>query len=500
MSRPHRSALLLLVALPLLVAGCATLEPKLVEPPPPVAETWPIAATAAATTGAGATAAGTTPAADVGWRDFFTDPKLQQLIALALGDNRELRLAALDVERAQTQLRAQRSNLFPAVDATASETRQRFSAASLGSRGAGTFTQYAASVGVSYELDLFGKLRSADHAALERLLAQEETRRAVQLGLLGELARAYVTLAADRELERLARETLDSQQESFRLRTHEHDLGAISGLTLDQARTTVEAARVDLERYAGAIAVDTNALTLLVGAPFAAELLPAGLDAGAAALAPLPAGLPSEVLLRRPDVMAAEHRLRAANADIGVARAAFFPTISLTASTGYASDSLASLFTAGNRLWNFVPRLTAPLFHGGRLRAELKLAEIERDAAVAQYELTIQTAFREVADALALAASLARQVEAQQALVATSAEVYEIAQKRRELGRDSYLTVLDAQRSYYAAQQSLIALRLAQQANRATLYQALGGGWSEHSVPAEAGRGDPPPRDARHLD
>ena len=284
-------------------------------------------------------------------------------------------------------MRAQRSNLFPAVDATASETRQRFSAASLGSRGAGTFTQYAASVGVSYELDFFGKLRSADHAALERLLAQEETRRAVQLGLLGELARAYVALAADRELERLARETLDSQQESFRLRTHEHDLGAISGLTLDQARTTVEAARVDLERYAGAIAVDTNALTLLVGAPFAAELLPAGLDAGAAALAPLPAGLPSEVLLRRPDVMAAEHRLRAANADIGVARAAFFPTISLTASTGYASDSLASLFTAGNRLWNFVPRLTAPLFHGGRLRAELKLAEIERDAAVAQYEL-----------------------------------------------------------------------------------------------------------------
>ena len=478
MRRPPRFRLALVAALA--VAGC-TLEPHLKEPAPPVAKQWPIAPTTTSAEGAPA-------AADVGWQDFFTDPKLGKLIALALDNNRDLRLAALDVERARAQYRIERGALLPSIDLSASSTREKLPASSSFTGTPYTLSYYSIGVGTTaYQIDLFGRVRSASHAALQSYLALEETHRAVEITLLGELARAYLTLAADQELERLARETLASQQASLRLRTEEHDLGAISGLELAQAKTTVESARVDVERFAGNLALDRDNLTLLAGAPLDDDLLPAGLDGGVTALAPLPAGLPAEVLLRRPDVRSAEHQLRSANADIGVARAAFFPSITLTANAGYASRQLSSLFDAGNRLWTFVPQLTAPIFHGGRLMASLKVAKVNRDAAVAQYEKAIQSGFREVADALALAASLGREIDAQQALVAAAGDAYRLAGERRELGLDSFLTVLDAQRTLYAAQQGLISLRMAEQSNRATLYQALGGGWRATTAVAADG-------------
>ncbi len=467
-----RLASALLAALAL--AGC-TLEPHLTKPEPPVAKAWPIAPTSTPETKTAATA-------DLGWRDFFTDPRLQKLIALSLENNRDLRLAALDVERARAQYRIQRSALVPSLDLTGSSTRQKLPASSSFTGTPYTLSYFSAGIGITaYELDLFGRLRSANHAALESYFALEETHRAVEISLLGELARAYLTLGSDQELERLARETLSNQEEELRIRTREHDLGAISGLDLDLAKTAAESARVDVERYAGQIAQDVNALTLLVGSPVDPTLLPSGFDAAETSLAPLPAGLPADVLLRRPDVLAAEHQLRSANADIGVARAELFPSITLTGSAGYASGELSSLFTAANRTWAFIPRLTAPIFHGGRGRAGVKVAKVNRDAAVAQYERAIQSGFREVADGLAWSAALARQSAAQKALADAAGAAYRVAKQRRELGRDSYLTVLDSQRNYYAAEQGLISLHLAEQTNRVTLYQALGGGWREQT-------------------
>jgi len=471
--RQGRFAVAILLALA--AAGC-TLEPRLKTPGPAVAKTWPIPPTMPA-------GAQGTPASDIGWRDFFTDPSLQKLLALSLENNRDLRLAALDVERARAQYRIERSALAPSVDLSGSSTREKFPASSSFTGTPYTLSYYSVGLGISsFELDLFGRLRSAKHAALESFLALEETHRAVEISLLGEVARAYLTLAADQELERLARETLKSWEKEVRIRTQEHDLGAISGLELDQATSALESSRVDVERFAGNVAQDVNALTLLVGAPVDPGLLPSGFERGAISLAPLPAGLPAEVLLRRPDVLAAEHQLRSANADIGVARAQLFPSISLTGSAGYASGELSSLFDAASQTWTFIPKLTVSIFHGGRERAGVKVAKVNRDAAVAQYERAIQSSFREVADALALSASLARQTEAQKALVKAAGAAYRVARQRRDLGRDSYLTVLDSQRTYYAAEQGLISLRLARQANRVTLYQVLGGGWREKSA------------------
>jgi outer membrane protein, multidrug efflux system len=517
----ERKAALVGIACLCLVSAC-TMEPRYRAPALPVPDLWPLPATTAPATdtaaaqadtpasapdnsaatadgaATGAAPASTAPVApgnaaaearegvavrDIGWREFFLDTRLQQLIATALANNRDLRVAVLNIELARAQYRIQRSALLPSVDATGSFTREKLPPAETFGPASFTGNVYQAGIGVSaYEVDLFGRVRSLTHGALEQYLAQEEARRSAQLSLIAEVANAYLTLASDQELLRLAGQTVQSQEASYGLAERTHTAGTTSGLDLAQAQTTVEQARADAARYEGNIAQDTNALTLLVGMTLDPAWLPEHFDAKTMGLDALPAGLPSDVLLRRPDVIQAEHTLRAANASIGAARAAFFPEITLTGSIGSASLELTDLFKAGTGAWSFAPQITLPIFHGGELLANLSVARVNRKIAVAQYEKAIQSGFREVADALALTATLNRQRQSQEALVSATSRAYELSQKRYKAGRDSYLTVLDSQRSDYAAQQGLIATRLAEQNNRVSLYEALGGGWREHSV------------------
>lgn len=436
----------------------------------------------------GATAPDVTAAADIGWRDFFTDDKLRELIALALENNRDLRVAVLDIEQSRAQVSIQRGALFPEIEASAGGDSTR-TPQSVAAPGLPAVTRdYSVNIGVSaYELDLFGRLRSLTEKARETYLATEEARRNVQIGLVAEVAGDYLTLATDRQRFELAEQTLRSQSESCELTRREAEIGTASDLSLREAETTVESARVDVARYAGQIAADLNALNLVVGTPVPDALQPRGLDDAVHALdsgVEPPAGLPSELLERRPDVLEAERNLRAANADIGAARAAFFPSIALTASQGTASDALSGLFAAGSKAWAFAPQVTLPIFTGGRNRANLRSARVARDIDVAKYEHTVQTAFREVADGLALRESLKRQLTAQQALVAASSDAYHLSDVRFRRGVDSYLNALDAQRSLYAAQQTLLGIELSRMSNMVTLYQALGGGWLEHSAAA----------------
>ena len=484
-----------------LLSAC-TLEPRYHAPAMPVPDQWPIPATVGTTAGAATTsdtaapaptppqAAAATPppreASDIGWREFFTDARLQQLIALALTNNRDLRVAVLNIERARATYRIQRAELLPSIQAVGGYTNVSTPAAvsGFGPQQQITFKEAYYSAGLalaSFQIDLFGHVRSLTHAALEQYFAQAENRRSAQLSLISQVTNAYLTLASDRELQRLAQQTLTSQQQSFELTRKRHDSGAASGLDLAQAETTVESARADLERFSGTVQTDIDALVLLVGSPVDPGLLPEGFDQQVVELAPLPAGLPSGVLLRRPDVLAAEHTLRAQNANIGAARAAFFPTISLTGNYGTASVPLSGLFKTGTNNWSFTPQAALPIFEGGQLLANLSASHTDRSIAVAQYEKAIQTGFREVSDALALSGSLARQHQAQQALVSATQRAYDISQQRYKAGRDSFLNVLDSQRSYYSAQQGLIAVRLAEQNNRVSLYTALGGGWRERS-------------------
>jgi multidrug efflux system outer membrane protein len=446
------------------LSACASLAPALPAAAPGIAAQWPLPAR---TTNGGASA-------DIGWRDFFRDPGLAELIGRALAHNRDLRVAVLNVERARSLYRVQRASLLPAATATA--------ALNHGSGNAfGAQQVDTVALGVTFELDLFGRVRSASAAALQQFFAQEEGRRSAQLSLVAEVARAYLTLAADQESQRVALATLANQQAAYLLIARRHQLGAVSGLDLSQARTTVESARADAARFAGLAATDRNALELLVGTPVEPAILPRRFDLTLTGVGPLPAGLPSEVLLRRPDVLQAEHALRAANANIGVARAALFPSLSLTGSIGSASAELSGLFGSGTRIWSFVPQLTQPIFEGGRLRANVALATADRDIALARYEQAIRAGFREAADALALSATLAEQRAARAALLEAASLTYQLSQARYDRGRDSFLTVLDAQRTQYASQQSLISAQLSEQANRVTLYQVLGGGWRERS-------------------
>lgn len=466
----------LAMATTLFVVGCATLEPAVPAAEPSIQGEWPLPPTTDAmpAPAADAAAAAAAAAADIGWRDFFVDPNIEELVARSLDNNRNLRVAVLNVERARAQYRIQRADRLPSLGANATLERTGGDIA--------VNSTYNAGIGIAeFELDLFGRVRSLSDAALQRYFAREETRRSAQLSLIAEVANVYLTLAADQELLRVAQATLKTYEESYALTGKRHELGAVSALDVNQARIQVEAARADAARFAGQVVQDSNALNLLVGAPVESALLPTGVDDQVTGLAALPAGLPSEVLLRRPDVLAAEHQLLATNANIGAARAAFFPSISLTGSVGSASDQLSSLFGSGNKLWSFIPQINLPIFQGGRLRANLDVARADRDIALAQYEKSIQSGFREVADALALTATLARQLQAQQALVDAATRAEALSRARYEAGRDSYLVQLDAQRTLYAAQQGLIATRLAEQANRVTLYKVLGGGWNERS-------------------
>jgi multidrug efflux system outer membrane protein len=455
-----------------LLAGCASLAPRHERPDAPVPEHWPAASSPAAVAATG------TPAADLAWHAFFADDRLRALIELALANNRDLRMATLNIDRARALYQIQRSATLPGVAAVGSGSSQRVPE-DLSATGRATVNRsVSATVGIaSYELDLFGRVRSLNEQALQQFFATEETRRATQISLVAELAGAWLTLATDLERLQLAQQTLEAQSRSYALVKRSNELGVASALDLRQAQVTLETARADAARISAVVAQDRNALALLAGAPVPAALEPAApLPEGVAQVAELPAGVPSEVLLRRPDVRAAERQLQAANASIGAARAAFFPRIALTGSVGSASRELDGLFSGGSRTWAFAPQITLPIFTGGANRANLEAARVDREIALARYEKSIQVAFREVADALAARATLAEQFAAQRALVDALSQTQQLAQARFERGIDSYLPVLDAQRQLYAAQQSLVTLRLARDANLVTLYKTLGGG------------------------
>ncbi|MFJ0779857.1 efflux transporter outer membrane subunit, partial [Bordetella bronchiseptica] len=433
--------------------------------------------------------AGAPAAADVGWRDFFGDPLLQELLALSLANNRDLRVAALNVEAARAQYRIQRADLAPSVGVGGTGSVQRTPADLNPSGQAGISRSYQVGASLStWELDLFGRIRSLSEQALQLYLAQDETRLATQLTLVAETANAYLTLRADQELLALTRQTLAAQQESYKLTRQSYDLGVATELDLSQAEISLRTAERNLSQYTRMAAQDRNALVLLVGQP-----LPAGIGAqldqavalpDGVVLADLPAGLPSDLLARRPDIRAAEHQLQAANASIGAARAAFFPRISLTGSAGTASASLGGLFDAGSGAWSFAPQISVPIFAGGALRASLDLAKIQKDIGIARYEQAIQSGFREVSDALAGRGTLQEQIRSQELLVQANQRAYDLSQQRYQQGIDNYLSVLDSQRSLYTAQQTLVETRLARLSNLIQLYKALGGGWSERTVAA----------------
>ena len=465
-----------------MAAGCS-LEPAYRQPALPVAAGYPSGpAYPAATTGG-------IPAADLGWRDFLGDARLQRLVEIALANNRDLRVAALNVEQARAQYRIERSGLFPQVEGSAARTESR-TPADAGNAGTVRATTYSAGIDVSWELDFFGRVRSLDHQALEQYLATAQAREAAQILLVSQVADQYLATLADDELLAVTSRTLATAEASYRLTKLQLDAGIGTELALRQAETVVEQAQASHAAQLRLRAQDENALVLLIGAPMPADLPPAS-TLGAQGIADVPAGLPSDLHTRRPDVIAAEANLKAANASIGAARAAFFPSIDLTGSYGAASSALSGLFKGGALAWTFAPAITVPIFQGGRLRASLDAAEIQKDVGVAQYEKAIQTAFREVADGLAARGTYDDQVAALERLVAAQERGLALSQMRFRTGVDSYLAVLTAQTQLYAAQQSLVEARLARLVSRVDLYRALGGGWNA-ATPAHAGAGSPP--------
>ena len=462
---------LLLVGIVAAMGGC-TMAPKYARPQAPVPGAWP---TSAAYKAANAGTNGPS-ATDIPWREFFTEARLQKVIELALANNRNLRVAALTIEKTRAAYRIQRADLLPTLNAVGYGTRQNVFANFASLEEKVDLEYYSVNLGFSsYELDLFGRIRSLKKRALEQYLATEQARRSMQISLMAEITGAYLNLAADRERLRLARDTHDSQEATYELIQQRFEIGAASDLELRQAQTRVDSARVDIAKYTGLTALDENTLNLLAGTPVPEELLPRELGA-VTMLKDLSAGLPSAVLQRRPDILQAENQLKAANANIGAARAAFFPSIILTGSYGTMDDQLSGLFKAGSSVWNFTPQITLPIFDTGRNFANLGAAKAEREICVAQYEKAIQAAFREVADALAQRETLLDQMEAQWSLVDATAAAYYLSDMRYRNGIDGYLAVLDSQRSLYGAQQGLISIHLARLANLVTLYKVLGGG------------------------
>jgi outer membrane protein, multidrug efflux system len=459
----------LLLCLVTVLAGCATLAPEYQRPAAPVPDAWSVIPAVGPAS----------LASELPWREFFVDPQLRQLIQLALENSRDLRLAVLNVQRAQAQYRISRADLFPELDASAAGSARRVPADLTSSGSAEVQRQYNVGLGISsYELDLFGRVRSLKQQALEQFLASDEARRSVQLSLVAEVASNWLRLAADRDQLQLARETLANQQQVYRIIAARQQAGVASELELQQAKTSVAAAQVDSARYQNLIAQDENLLRLLVGASLPSELLPGTLPTALNAIPAISPGLSSEVLLQRPDILAAEHRLQGANANIGAARAAFFPRIALVSSLGTASDQLGGLFQEGSMAWNFAPGVTLPLFTAGANRANLDVARADREIAVTRYEQAIQAAFREVADALARQATIDDQLAALQSLTDASAESYRLSDARYRQGVDSFLTALDSQRTLYGARQQLIDTQLAKLDNLVTLYKVLGGGSS----------------------
>lgn len=454
-------------------AGGCTLAPPYESPPPPVPEAWP---DRPADTQGGTPAVGTA-AADIAWRDFISDAYLRKVVATAMENNRDLRLAALNVQRARALYGIQRSTLFPSLNATANYSEQRVPADLSASGESMTVDQYDVNLGIfGWEIDFFGRIRSLKDQALETFLATTQARRSAQILIVSSVADAYLAVAASRENLNLAQDTLRTQQEVYDLINRRYNAGLVSELDLNRARTQVAAARSESVRYQRQSAQAENALGFLVGSftAVAAGDLPSNVT-GLKPFEPVSAGVSSSALLQRPDILQAEHLLKAAHANIGAARAALFPRIALTTAIGTASSELSGLFDSGSETWRFAPQISLPVFDA-RLWSALDATKTEREIVLIRYEKAIQTAFREVADALAVQATVDRQLSAQQSLAASAAETYRLAKARYEKGIDSYLGVLDAQRSLYTARQGLVGLYLLKLSNQMRLYATLGGG------------------------
>jgi multidrug efflux system outer membrane protein len=480
------------VLLILALAGC-TLMPKYQRPPAAIAPSWP------KTPGAGESATNTAAvpaglrseaaarqAADIGWREFFRDPRLQRLIEMALTNNTDLRVAALNVEQSRAQYRIQRAALFPEIDATGLASRQRLPSVLSGNGQPLTTSLYQLSLGTTaYEIDLFGRVRSLKAAALENYFATVEARRSAQIALIAEVGNVDFLESALVEQLDVARQTLTAVSASYELTKRSYEAGVVSELDLRTAEGQVQTARSNVAAYEQQLAEAHDNLVLLVGRPLPEDLPPPSPLNASDSLPVVPAGLPSDLLQRRPDILAAEHQLKAANASIGAARAAFFPTVTLTASGGTASAQLENLFAPGSSAWVFSPQITLPIFTGGRNRANLDAAKIGKLIEIANYEKAIQTAFREVSDALAARATAEVQIDAGEALVNAEQRRYELAEARFRQGVDSYLNVLSAQQNLYQAQENLIQFQFSRWSNLIALYQALGGGWQEYSPQPE---------------
>jgi multidrug efflux system outer membrane protein len=464
MNNPVR--LLLAAAAAAMIAGCS-LTPELVRPAAPVAPEFPPHA---------APADANRAAVDIGWREFFPDTRLQALIASALENNRDLRTAALRIQEARALYNVQSADLLPNVNGAASGTRARTPAglSLTGRPTVGNIYQVGLSL-ASFELDFFGRVHSLNDAALNTYLATEEAQRAAQISLVAETAKAYLSELGAGEQLVLARRTLESREEGYKLGKQRFSVGATSALDLRLNETLVLTARVAVLQLQRQQAQAHNALTLLVGKPLGD--LPVGEDLSSQnVVMAIPAGLPSDLLTNRPDIRAAESRLVAANANIGAARAAFFPRISLTAGLGSASNALSGLFDSGSMSWSFAPQVTLPIFDAGRNRGNLDLAMVRRDLAVTDYERTIQTAFREAADALVARGTLDEQVEAQRQVREAEADRLNLVDQRFRAGVASTLDMLDAQRELFTAEQTLVQTRLQRLTNAVDVYRTLGGG------------------------
>lgn len=448
----------------LVLAGCSMIPP-LERPAAPVPATFPASAQTPE-------AAGPRSAADTAWREFVQAPALRTLIERALANNRDLRVATLNIERVRAQYQIARANQYPTLNAAAAGNRQP-------NGNGGIQSTYSVGLATSaWEIDFFGRLGALKEAALAQYLASEQARNAAQTSLIAAVSSSWLSLQANESLLAITRDTLATREDSLRLTKLRFDNGATSALDLRQAESLAATARAAYVQQQRARALDVNALNLLVGEAVPADLLQVA-NANDAVLADVPAGLPSDLLERRADIRQAEQALIAANANIGAARAAFFPRISLTASVGTASGQLSGLFKDGSWGFTLAPQALLPIFDAGRNRAGLQSAQADRDIAVAQYEKAIQTAFREVADALAGRATLADQAQALRDQVTAETERLRLADLRYRNGVASFLDVLDAQRSLFAAQQAEAQTRLALQQNRVVLYAALGGGWKE---------------------
>ena len=459
------SSIVPVAAAALLLGGCMSFIPPYEQPAPPVAATFPAELLPAGS--------GVAAAADLEWQRFFVDARLKRLIDVALANNRDLRVAVLNIEQVRAQYQIRRADELPSLGAGVSAQRQANGTSGLGN-------SYAVGLQVSsYELDLFGRVRSLSQAALGQFLATTETRKAVQISLIASVAGAHINLLADDELLRVTRDALQTREESLRLTKLKFDNGAASELDYRQAEQLLEGARATLAQTQRQRLLDENALVQLIGQPLPADLPAAAALATAQVEGDLPAGLPSELLTRRPDVRSAEQLLMASNANIGAARAAFFPRIALTANAGTASGELGNLFKSGTFAITGTAQLLQPIFDAGRNKANLEVARVNRDIAVAQYEKSIQAAFREVADALAGRATLSEQLRAQTAQANAAQVSYKLADLRYRNGAASFLDVLDAQRNVFTAQQALVQVRSLQAQNRVTLYKVLGGGWKD---------------------